>query len=136
MSAKNELSTVPTSPSFYDAIEKLRKCPPMYLGNRSLQNFAHWLHGYQCARHDFGIPSSEEEKEFSEFHAFVGKKTRMGNNAGWWKNILYFYEDDGSALEQFFTLFDEFREMKPKQKARRTKKSKIATNVVEEAERE
>lgn len=129
MPSDHEQSAMP--PSFYDAIERLRKNSPMYLGNRSLQNFAHWLNGYSMALHDMGIPISEEQREFSDFHAFVAKRMRMASNAHWSKNILYYYEDDGSALEQFFILFDEFCKKKRRQKARKPHLSKSTREAQE-----
>jgi len=103
-------------PGLYALLESVRQRPAMYLGHLSLTNFRSWLYGYQMGKHDAGLPPSDEEKEFYGFDAFVQDKYDWHDVGGWAAKILYYHRNEHLALEEFFKLLDEFKELKRKER--------------------
>ena len=48
----------------HNLIEKIRKCPAMYLGSESITALYHFLNGYHMAEYDNGIVSEPRKKLF------------------------------------------------------------------------
>jgi hypothetical protein len=94
----------------YTLVEKVRKRPSMYLGQASISNLRSCLAGYILAKREMGLPPTEQEKEFTEFQSWIQEKFKINSSQSWDKIILFFCEDERSALERFFVLFDEFLE--------------------------
>lgn len=92
----------------YDIIRNIQKRPAMYLGQPSITHFQSFLAGYFFARHQLGVPETEQEKNFTNFEAWIQQKFQITSSQSWDKIILFFSQDDRQALEQFFELFDEF----------------------------
>jgi hypothetical protein len=94
---------------FYGLLEAIRRRPALYLGHRSLVAFRSWLDGYHYAKSEAGVGRSAEEEEFADFDSFVCRKYRWHDVGGWAAKIAYYHRDDGTALDKFFELLDEFR---------------------------
>jgi hypothetical protein len=80
----------------------------MYLGQPSILHLRTFLAGYFFARHHLGEPETAQEKQFSNFQAWIQEKFKITSSQSWDKIILFFSQDEHKALEQFFELFDEF----------------------------
>jgi hypothetical protein len=106
-------------PGFYELLDSIRLQPELYTGRKSLQDFRMFLLGYQLGRIHSGIAPSHEEQEFREFDYFIQQKYRWYDVGGWAAKIQYFYWNDANALDEFFKLFDEFRESKRKKRERK-----------------
>ncbi|MBD6617704.1 hypothetical protein FNW02_18175 [Komarekiella sp. 'clone 1'] len=103
----------------YDLIHNIRKRPAMYLGRASISNLRTFLAGYCFARRQIGIPQISQEQQFSKFQTWTQQKFNLTSNQTWDQIILFFSQDEHTALEKFFKLFDEFiqtehpRELQP-----------------------
>jgi hypothetical protein len=94
--------------NFYQLISKIKRRPSMYLGKPAISNLRSFLSGYILARRELDIPQTQEEKEFSEFQFWIKSKFKVSSDQSWDKTILFFSEDEHSAIAYFFNLFDEF----------------------------
>jgi hypothetical protein len=92
----------------YELIQKIKKRPSMYLGKPSICNLRSCLSGYILARREAGISQTSEEHQLSEFQTWVQNKFQINSSQSWDKIILFYSEDERSALERFFELFEEF----------------------------
>lgn len=92
----------------YALIRNIQKRPAMYLGRASISNLRTFLAGYCFARRQLGVPQTFQEQHFSEFQAWVQQRFNLTSNQTWDQIILFFSQDESSALEKFFILFDEF----------------------------
>jgi hypothetical protein len=80
----------------------------MYLGKPSISNLRSFLSGYFFARRELEQVQTQDEKRFSEFQTWIKAKYKVSSNQSWDKVILFFSEDENSALLDFFELFKEF----------------------------
>lgn len=101
--------------NFYQLISKIKRRPSMYLGKPAISNLRSFLSGYILARRELDIPQTQEEKEFSEFQFWIKSKFKISSDQSWDKTILFFSEDEQSAIAYFFNLFDEFAASKHNQ---------------------
>jgi hypothetical protein len=53
-------------------------------------------------------PQTEQEKQFSKFQTWIQQKFNIPSSQSWDKVILFFSQDEHTALEQFFKVFNEF----------------------------
>jgi hypothetical protein len=60
------------------------------------------------ARRQLGTPQIEQEKQFSKLPTWIQQKFNIPSSQSWDKVILFFSQDEHTALEQFFKLFNEF----------------------------
>jgi hypothetical protein len=95
----------------YDLLRNIQKRPAMYLGEPSISHLRTFLAGYFFARHQLGEPETEQEKQFSNFQAWIQQKFKISSSQSWDKIILFYSQDEHKALEQFFVLFTEFAEI-------------------------
>jgi hypothetical protein len=92
----------------YDLIRNIQKRPAMYLGRVSISNLRTFLAGYCFARRQMKIPQTLQEQLFSEFQTWIQQKFNLTSHQTWDQIILFFSQDEHTAVEQFFKLFDEF----------------------------
>ncbi len=104
--------------SLYDLIHKIQKRPSLYLGKPSVCNLRSCLAGYILARRELGISQTEEEQQFTEFQTWIQTKFNISSSQSWDKIILFYSEDERSALDSFFKLFEEFTQSHPLQRDR------------------
>ncbi len=92
----------------YDLIHNIEQRPAMYLGHPSITHLQSFLAGYFLARQQLGIPETEQEQQFSDFQPWIQQRFKISSGQSWDKIILFFSQDEHTALQQFFTLFHEF----------------------------
>ncbi len=99
----------------YNLLKKIEKRPSMYLGKASITNLRSCISGYIIAKRELGINQSAEEREFNQFTDWIKQKFKIDVPQSWDKIILFFSEDEKTALNLFFELFNEFIESKKHQ---------------------
>lgn len=100
-----------------DAIDTIRKRPGMYLGSKSITALSHFLNGYQFAQQDYGVGGVERlfPLNFKFMHEFTKIQLCKDDNLGWCNHILNACDgDEEKALDKFWELYDEFKEVKMK----------------------
>lgn len=102
--------------NFYELIQKIKKRPSMYLGKPAISNLRSCLAGYILARRELGVSQTEQEQKFTEFQGWIQKKFNISSSQSWDKVILFYSEDERTALERFFELFEEFVSLENKTK--------------------
>jgi hypothetical protein len=112
--------------NLYDLLERIRKRPSMYLGQASITHLRACLSGYNLARRELGISATEQDQRFLEFQDWIRQKFRVTSEQSWDKIILFYSEDERSALEQFFQMWEEFCSL-PVESA--TQESLVSTEV-------
>ncbi len=95
----------------YDLIRNIQKRPAMYLGRSTISNLRTFIAGYSFARRQMQIPQTTQEQEFSNFQTWIQQKYNVAYNQTWDQIILFFSKDENSAFEEFFKLFDEFKQI-------------------------
>ncbi|MCU0565737.1 MAG: hypothetical protein MUF49_03975 [Oculatellaceae cyanobacterium Prado106] len=108
---------------FYDLIHNIEKRPALYLGQPTITHLGTFLAGYNFARRQLGIPQTEQEQRFSEFQEWIEQKFKVRSSQSWEKIILFYSQDEFSALKFFFTLFHEFSQEAVKETVQATVES-------------
>lgn len=94
--------------NFYDLLRKIKKRPAMYLGKHSIFNLQAFLDGYYFARRELSIPLTKQESEFQEFLQWIRQKFDVETGQLWASILLFESVDERSAVDKFFSLFEEF----------------------------
>ncbi|AHJ31459.1 hypothetical protein [Nodularia spumigena] len=117
----------------YELISKIRKRPAMYLGQISISNLRTFLAGYCFARRQMGMPQTPQEQQFSQFQSWIQEKINQTSNQTWDQIILSFSQDQQTALQTFFNLFDEFIQTEniDELKSNQTNNLKVASGTQE-----
>jgi hypothetical protein len=100
---------------FYDLLQKIKKRPAMYLGKNSIFSLQAFLDGYYFARREIGINLTEEEIEFQNFLQWIRYRFNVETGQLWSSIILFHSADEKSAVDRFFTLFEEFNQQQKNQ---------------------
>lgn len=101
-------------------IRKIQTRPGMYIGSNTLTSLEHFLDGYQAAERDFGVGMCRNGNlfppDFYYMHNFADFRLQTECLcAGWRHNILtYCHGDEEKALNLFFDLYQEFRQLEMK----------------------
>lgn len=107
-------------PGLHRMIRKIQTRPGMYIGSNTLTSLEHFLDGYQAAERDFGVGVCRNGNlfppDFYYMHNFADFRLQTECLcAGWRHNILtYCHGDEEKALNLFFDLYQEFRQLKMK----------------------
>lgn len=94
--------------NFYDVLQKIKKRPAMYLGRHSIFSLQAFVDGYYFARRELGVPLTQQEAEFQEFLQWLRQKFQVETGQLWASILLFHSADERSAVERFFSLFEEF----------------------------
>ena len=94
--------------NLYKLLQKIKKRPAMYLGKNSIFSLQAFLDGYYFARREIGIPLTAEETEFQTFLQWIRQKFNVETGQLWSSILLFHSADEKSAVDRFFTLFEEF----------------------------
>lgn len=94
--------------NFYDLLQKIKKRPAMYLGRNSIFSLQAFLDGYYFARRELGLPLTAQESEFQEFLQWIRIRFNVETGQLWASILLFQCADERSAVERFFSLFEEF----------------------------
>jgi hypothetical protein len=95
--------------SIYDMLEKIRRKPGMYIGERSINRLHAFLTGYRAGLGRLGFYPRDVD-EFHRFHDWVAN--RLGfyeSTSGWCNMIRDKSTSETEAFDQFFLFLDEFR---------------------------
>jgi hypothetical protein len=95
---------------FYEMLDSIKQRPGMYIGRCSLTRLRSFLDGYMGARADLGIPLTQQEKEFNQFPDWIQDRFKITSTQSWDSIILFHSADEREALDNFFKLFEEFRQ--------------------------
>lgn len=95
--------------TFFGLLQAVRERPGMYIGRKSLRDFAAWLWGFRFARIQLRADPLPDEAEFEGFDPFVCEKYDWHDVGGWAAKIADYHRDDANAFDEFFRLLDEFR---------------------------
>ncbi|MCL1468810.1 hypothetical protein [Argonema galeatum] len=94
--------------NFYDLLQKIKKRPAMYLGRHSIFNLQAFLDGYYFARRELGLPLTKQESEFQDFLQWIRQRFNIETGQLWASILLFHSADERSAVDRFFSLFEEF----------------------------
>lgn len=107
-------------PGLHRMIRKIQTRPGMYIGSNTITSLEHFLDGYQAAERDFDVGMCRNGNlfppDFYYMHNFADFRLQTECLcAGWRHNILtYCHGDEEKALNLFFDLYQEFRQLKMK----------------------
>ena len=107
-------------PSLHRMIRQIQTRPGMYIGSNTLTPLKHFLDGYRAAERDFGVDVCWNGNlfplDFYYMHNFADFRLQTKCLcAGWCHNILtYCHGDEEKALNLFFDLYQEFRQLEMK----------------------
>lgn len=93
---------------FYSLLQEIKKRPTLYLAKYSIFDFQSFYHGYGFARHELGLPKTQEEKEFEEFMQWIRSIYSVKTRQSWANIILFHSADEREALDKMFELFENF----------------------------
>ncbi|AFZ23136.1 hypothetical protein Cylst_0809 [Cylindrospermum stagnale PCC 7417] len=93
----------------YEMLERIKQRPGMFLGNCSITRLRAFLDGYMGSREDLGLPATQQELEFNQFQEWIQTRFKITSSHGWDSIILFYSADERDALNNFFELFDKFR---------------------------
>jgi hypothetical protein len=93
----------------YEMLQEIKQRPAMYFGKCSLTCLRAFLDGYMGARLDLGLPITEQEKEFGGFQDWIQERYNITSSHGWHSIILFYSADERAAFDNFFRLFEKFR---------------------------
>ncbi len=79
----------------------------MYLGKPHISLLRAFLDGWSSALYQAGVVITDEER-MGEFQKWIEKTYRSKTTHGWHQIILYYSEDERTALIEFLKLFNEF----------------------------
>lgn len=88
---------------------------PMYTGDSRISTFIGFLYGYQMSIWQHKIEETSSFPHFWYFHEWAMFKYNWRESTAGWKNIILTecgYNEE-LALDTFFKLFDEFKELRP-----------------------
>ncbi len=96
--------------SIYDILGTIRRHPQMFLGERSISRLDSFLVGYKCGLGSLGFTFRAERPDFHLFHDWTARRLGFSSSTtGWRSMILQKSAGEEDALDQFFSLVDEFR---------------------------
>jgi hypothetical protein len=101
----------------YTLLRKIQKRPAVYIGKHSIFSLQAFLDGYYVARRDLNLPPTEQEQEFQEFLQWIRTRFQVETGQLWASILLSASEDEKSAVDRFFVLFEEFLTQKSALKA-------------------
>jgi hypothetical protein len=92
--------------SIKDLILEIKNRPAMYLGRNSIMCFKSFIDGW-----NYRTPETVADTEIMvEFQEWVEDRFNLHNRHSWDRIILFYSQDDSTALDNFFKLFEEFLE--------------------------
>lgn len=87
-------------------LEKLRIRTAMYIGSRSITRLRTYIDGYGHGLDDSNFDS--HDPEYYGFQGWIERRYRSQTSHGWDQLILFYCQDERDALDQFWTLLDEY----------------------------
>jgi len=93
----------------YEMFGIIQQRPGMFLGQCSITRLRAFLDGYMSSRADLGLPQTQQELEFNQFQDWIQTRFKISSSHGWDSIILFYSADEKDALNNFFELFEQFR---------------------------
>jgi hypothetical protein len=94
----------------YKLLENIKKRPKMYIGSLSITKLHMLLMGYSMAKMEVSLNKTiEESAELREFQDWIQEKYDILDSKSWANIILENSTGEEEAFNNFFELFDEFR---------------------------
>lgn len=90
--------------SIFSLIKLIEKRPAMYLGRNSISCLKSFLDGWYLRDPDNVI----DAEIMNDFQSWVEKKYDVSGNQSWCDIILFYSQDEGTALTNFFRHFDQW----------------------------
>lgn len=114
----------------YDLCKQIEKKPAMYVGGQSIFLLEAFINGYLWARSELDIPSTERENDFFEnFHNWLEKRLDARTSTKSWSSIILFRSfSEKHALENFFSLLEEFTNRNEKYESTKEEKLNLDNN--------
>ncbi|BAY96449.1 hypothetical protein NIES37_03820 [Tolypothrix tenuis PCC 7101] len=109
MLENNHTITITLNEYLYEMLEKIKQRPGMFLGKSSITRLRAFLDGYMSSREDLGLPPTQQEIEFNQFPDWIQTRFKITSAQGWDSIILFYSTDERDALNNFFELFEQFR---------------------------
>jgi hypothetical protein len=95
----------------FKILEKIRTKPGMYIGRPSVSDLFMFLVGYECARSELEIETTQEDDDFyGEFQPWLQQKLGITTVSSWAKMIMVYCQDEKAGFEYFYNLLDEFKQ--------------------------
>ena len=93
----------------YELLAKVRLRPAMYIGTHSLVRLRAFVDGCFFMAREHELETSEQPK-FDDFHDWTAKRFGWSESTAGWCEIIVQEcgGDEGSALDRFFELIDEY----------------------------
>jgi len=90
-------------------LHKIKERPQMYISGLSINYLRAFLDGYFLA-------ASNEERdviggELGAFRDWLAAKHKITSNQSWSQVVLFYSTDEMAALDDFFELYEEFRNL-------------------------
>jgi hypothetical protein len=91
-------------------LDVIRKRPPLYLGRHSLSALWNFIQGYNLALRDHDLDNADHVLP-RQFHNWARRRLQGRDNSGSVRDMILAStnQDEASALDMFFELYDEFR---------------------------
>ena len=95
-------------PAVPDLLDRIRKRPGLYIGERSLSALRNAIVGYELALGVHEILDDETLRLPDDFNDWVAYRLHYKESTSGWKNmILNVCQDESAAFERFFQLLDD-----------------------------
>ncbi|MBD2169472.1 hypothetical protein H6G04_34500 [Calothrix membranacea FACHB-236] len=105
----NHTITITTNEYLYEMLDKIKQNPGIFLGKYSITRLRAFLDGYMSSREDLGLSPTQQEIEFNKFQDWIQTRFKITSSHGWDSIILFYSADEREALNNFFELFEQFR---------------------------
>jgi hypothetical protein len=105
----NHTITIIPNEYLYEMLEKIKQNPGIFLGKYSITRLRAFLDGYMSSREDLGLPPTQQEIEFNQFPDWIQTRFKITSSHGWDSIILFYSADEREGLNNFFELFEQFR---------------------------
>ncbi|WP_235018498.1 hypothetical protein [Tolypothrix sp. NIES-4075] len=93
----------------YEVLQKIKAKPGMYIGSASVSDLFMFVVGYEFARGELEIESTEWEDNFHEnFQPWLQQKYHVSTSNSWAKIIMLYCVNEKEGFDSFFKLLDEF----------------------------
>ena len=94
----------------YELLQKIKKCPEIYLGRRSLELLHIFLCGYRY--HEQECQGEYQPDCLNDFNQYMQEKHELCTDHNWASVIRFFSSSDEKAFETFYIEMEEFLEAK------------------------
>lgn len=91
----------------YEILEKIKKCPGLYIGHKSLNKLAGFISGYIVSTFEL----TGQWIPFSQFREYVEYRSGISDPSKHWSDIISKDKTPEEAFDLFFVYLDEFKEL-------------------------